>query len=205
MENLSLVFTVFFMLLGPLKVIPAFARATRGADAGFKRAVAIRAALIASVLCALLALGGQWLVNRYQISIDALRIAGGLVLLLAGLQLIFQRAQPSSPSTGTPNALQLAASPLAVPGIVTPAGVAAILICAMLAPVFPGMAQAIAIGLAAMMVLDFLVMYFNDRVLRTPGLMIVLTVLGSALVFVQVALAIEIILNGLRGLGVVHS
>jgi multiple antibiotic resistance protein len=205
MENLSLVFTVFFMLLGPLKVIPAFARVTRGADAGFKRAVAIRAALIASVLCALIALGGQWLVNRYQISIDALRIAGGLVLLLAGLQLIFQRAQPAGPSAGTPSALQLAASPLAVPAIVPPAGVAAILICAMLAPSLPGMAQAIAIGLTAMMVLDFLVMYFNDRVLRTPGLMIVLTVLGSALVFVQVALAIEIILNGLRGLGVVHS
>jgi hypothetical protein len=38
-----------------------------------------------------------------------------------------------------------------------------------------------------------------------PAMMLVLTVLGSALVFVQVALAVEIILNGLRGLGVVHS
>jgi hypothetical protein len=41
--------------------------------------------------------------------------------------------------------------------------------------------------------------------LKTPGLTIVLTVLGSVLVFVQVCLAIETILNGLKGLGVIQA
>ena len=69
------------------------------------------------------------------------------------------------------------------------------------APQYPGMAQAVAICLATMMVLDFLVMYFIDRVMKTPGLMIVLTVLGSVLVFGQVGLAIEMILTALKNLG----
>ena len=86
-----------------------------------------------------------------------------------------------------------------------PAGVAAILIGMMLAPEFPGMMQAVAICLAIMMVLDFLVMYFIDQVMKTPGLMIVLTVLGSVLVFVQVGLAIDIILVALKSLGVIQS
>jgi multiple antibiotic resistance protein len=150
------------------------------------------------------ALAGGILLDKYHISIDALRISGGLVLLIAALQVIFQKAQAASPGSGTPSAIQLAASPVAVPGIVPPAGVAAILIFMMVAPQYPGMAQAVAICLATMMVLDFLVMHFIDRVMKTPGLMIVLTVLGSVLVFVQVGLAIEMILTALKDLGVIQ-
>jgi multiple antibiotic resistance protein len=193
------------MLLGPVKLIPLFAGLTRGADTRLKRDVAIRGVVIASALCVFVALAGGTLVSKYQISLEALRIAAGLVLLIAGLQIIFQKAQPSSPRSGTPTALQLAASPVAVPGIVPPAGVAAILIGIMLAPEFPGMTQAMAICLAIMMALDLLVMYFIDQVMKTPGLTIVLTVLGSVLVFVQVGLAIEIILTALKGLGFIQS
>jgi multiple antibiotic resistance protein len=205
MEMFSFIFTIFFMLLGPVKLIPLFAGLTQGADAQFKRDVAIRAAVVASVLCIFVALAGGTLVGKYRISIDALRIAAGLVLLIAGLQVIFQKAPPSRPRSGTPSALQLAVAPLAAPGIVPPAGVAAILICMMLAPEFPGMKQAIAICLVTMMALDFLVMYFIDKVMKTPGLMIVLTMLGSVLVFVQVGLAVEIVLTALKGLGVIRS
>jgi multiple antibiotic resistance protein len=202
MEEFSFVFTIFFMLLGPIKLIPSFAGLTRGADARFKRDVAIRGVVIAAALCVFVALAGGALLGKYRISIDALRIAGGLVLLIAALQVIFHKAQPSSPGSGTPAAIQLAASPVAVPMIVPPAGVAAILIFMMLAPQYPGMTQAVAICLATMMVLDFLVMYFIDQVMKTPGLMIVLTVLGSVLVFVQACLAMQMFLAALKSLGV---
>jgi multiple antibiotic resistance protein len=202
MDQLSFVFTIFFMLLGPLKLIPSFAAATHGTDVRFKRSVAVRATVIAAALCAFVALAGGLLLAKYRISIDSVRIAGGLVLLLSALQTIFPRAKATSPGTGTPTALQLAASPVAVPGIVPPAGVAAILIFAMLAPEMPGILQAVAICLAIVMLLDFLVMYFIDQVVQTPGLAILLTVLGAVLVFVQLGLAIEMMLSALRHLGV---
>ena len=90
MEEFSFVFTIFFMLLGPIKLIPSFAGLTRGADARFKRDVAIRGVVIAAALCVFVALAGGALLGKYRISIDALRIAGGLVLLIAALQVIFQ-------------------------------------------------------------------------------------------------------------------
>jgi multiple antibiotic resistance protein len=204
-DQLSLVFTVFFMLLGPVKIIPSFAGLTRGAHTRFKRAVAIRGAVIASVLCAFVALAGVTLLGRYRISIDAVRIAGGLVLLIAALQIIFQKAQPHRPGSGTPTAMQLAVSPVAVPIIVPHAGVASILILIMHEPQFPGITQAVAIGLVIIMVLDFLVMYFIDQVMKTPGLMIVLTVLGSVLVFVQASLALQMILSALKHLGLIQG
>ena len=205
MDYFSFIFTIFFMLLGPFKLIPAFNRLTRGADLQFKRDVAIRSVVIASVLCALVALVGVTILSKYRVSLDALRIAGGLVLLIAALKSIFQEVKPSSPSSGTPTALQLAASPLAVPIIVPSAGIAAILLVMMHAPQHPGMAQAVAICLAIVMVLDFLVMYFIDWVMKIPGLMIVLLVLGSILAFVQVGLAVQMILNGVKSVNVFLS
>ncbi len=203
MSQFSFIFTVFFMLLGPIKLIPSFSGVTRGADRRFKRSVAIWGAVIASALCAFVALAGETILLKYRISIDALRISGGVVLLIAALQVIFQKEHAPSPSSSTPAAVQLAASPVAVPSIVPPAGVAAILLFMMLAPQYPGTPQAVAICLAIMMVLDFLVMYFIDTVMKTPGLMVVLTVLGSVLLFVQVDLAIQIILVALKSLGVI--
>ncbi len=149
-------------------------------------------------------LAGEILLSRFRISIEAVRIAGGLVLMISALLAIFHKPHPSSPQSGTPAASQLAASPVAVPGIVPPAGIAAILICIMLEPQYPGMVQAVVLCLGIMIVLDFLVMYFIDRVMKMPGLMIILFVLGSVLVFVQVALAMQIILVALKNLGVIR-
>ena len=97
MEQFSLIFTVFFMMLGPVKLIPSFGGLTRGADTRFKRAVAIRGAVIASALCVFVALAGGTILGRYRISIDAVRISGGLVLLIAALQVIFRRAPHVKP------------------------------------------------------------------------------------------------------------
>ncbi|MEI7900637.1 MAG: MarC family protein [bacterium] len=202
MENFAFIFTTCFTLLGPIKLIPSFAGLTRGTELPFKRSVAIWSIVIASVLCVFVAVIGTTILGKYRISLEALRISGGLVLLISALQVIFQKVKPTSPVTGTPAALQLAVSPVAVPMIVPPAGVAVILVSMMLAPQFPGTPQAVAICLAIVMVLDFLVMVFIDRVIKTPGFGLVLTVLGSVLVFVQVCLGIQTILNGLQGLGI---
>jgi multiple antibiotic resistance protein len=161
--------------------------------------------VVASALCAFVALAGGTLLGKYRISLDAVRISGGLVLLIAALQVMFRKAQASSPGSGKPAAIQLAVSPVAVPMIVPHAGVAAILICMAHAPQYPGVTQSVAIGLATMMALDFLGMYFIDQVMKTPGLTIVLTVLGSILVFVQAALAINMMLVALKSLGFIQS
>jgi multiple antibiotic resistance protein len=198
MEQFAFAFTVFFMLLGPIKLIPAFAGVTRNADAAFKRSVAIRAAAIASVLCGVVALVGVTFLSKYRISVNAVRIGGGLVLLIAALQVTFRKAQSLRPSAGTPRAIQIAASPVAVPNIVPPAGIAAILLFMMHAPQYAGMAAAVLTCLAIVMMMDFLVMYFIDGVMKTPGLSVVLPVFGSALAFVQVCLAIQIMLVALE-------
>jgi multiple antibiotic resistance protein len=202
MEHFPFIFTIFFMLLGPIKIIQPFAAMTKNADAEFKRAVALRASAISVTLVLFVVLVGGTLLDKYQISLNALRISGGIVLIIAALLAIFRQTQgaPASPDA-TP--MQVAASPLAIPVIVPPAGVAAILIFIMLAPEYPGMWIAIGIALVLVMALDFMVMYFIDFVMKTPGLMVALLVVGAALVFMQVCIGVEIILRALTDLGLI--
>jgi len=200
MDQFSFVFTIFFLLLGPVKLIPAFAGVTAGADPAFKRAVAIRAAVIATVVVFLVALVGTGLLSKYRISIDGLRIAGGLVLLVAALNTIFGKTQLQPPDIVNVTPMQVAISPMTTPIIVPHAGVAAILIFMMLAPQYPGIKTAVAISLAIVMVLDFLVMFFNSAVIKLPGLLMVLQVLGAVLIFMQVGMAVETMLFAVRHL-----
>jgi multiple antibiotic resistance protein len=202
LERASFIFTILFLLLGPIKIISAFHRLMHQADPSFKREVAVKASLIASALVGIVGLFGDSLATRYRISLDSLRIAGGLVLLISALKIMFPSAESSSSESSKPTALQLAISPVGMPIIVPPAGVAAIMIFAMQAPKFPGAGLVIALALATMIALDFLVMFFVDQVVRLPGLLLLLRVFGYALIFIQLALAIEVLVSAFRSLGV---
>jgi len=75
----------------------------------------------------------------------------------------------------------------------------------MMTPEFPGLARYVAIALTIIMTLDLLVMYFNSTIMKVPGLMMFLQILGSVLIFIQGALAIETILIALRHLEVITA
>ncbi len=199
MYNTSFILTIFFLLLGPIKLIFPFAAATQKCDRRFKRQVALQATLIATLIVVLIALVGGSLLLRYRITYDSLRLAGGLVLLLSALNSIFTKPQPRETPTTQPTVRQLAIS-MATPVIITPVGVAAILIFMMASPEYPGIGVVVYQSLLIIMVLDYLVMFFIDNITKVPGLASVLQVVGSVLVFVQVALGVETMIGALQGL-----
>jgi len=80
--------------------------------------------------------------------------------------------------------------------------VAVVLILSLYAAREPSIQPMVVSGIAIMMVLDFMAMFFNDPMVKVPGVTLVLQLLGSVLVFVQAALAVDTILGGLRRAGV---
>ena len=200
MADFSFIMTIFFLLLGPVKIIPAFARITRDSELSLKRGLAIKATVLATAICAIVALLTESFVDKYQLSLPAIQITGGLILLISALTTLFPRRESSAPVGKQPSAWQLAMSPMATPVIVTPAGIAAIMIFVLLtergAEQAPGGYQVIFLALAIVMALNFLVMYVNDLILRIPGLLLVLQLFGSVLVVVQGALAVQALLYG---------
>jgi len=198
----SFIFTIAFLTLGPIKIIGPFAKMTANIDPKFKKQLAIYGAIFATIICLLVALLGKGLVEKYHLIPQAITIAGGLVLLISALRLIFPPLQPEPISKPSPKPLNLAISPLASPIIVTPMGIAAILVFVLFAQGQPAMIATIYKAILIMMFLDFLVMFFIDKILKIPGLMAILQIMGSILVFIQVALAVQTILLGLVNIGI---
>lgn len=201
MIDASFVLTIFFLLLGPIKILAPFARLTRDAEPRFGRELAVRGTLAATVICALVVVLSETFVANYRLSVDAVRITGGVILLISALKAVFPRGESSAASDAPRPPRQLAISPLATPVIVTPAGIAAMMLFVLLAEQIPGGYQTIVGGLVAVMVLNFLVMFFNHPIVKLPGLMVGLQLVGTVLTVVQVALAVQVLLAVFRALG----
>lgn len=201
MEDESIVFTMFFLALGPIKIIPVFAKLTQEVDLKLKRQIALKSALLATAIALLLTLVGREILGKYGISQNAVQIGGGLILLLSALNVIFPPVPfsvPSQKTKPTPNQLILN---IAAPIIIPPFGTAIILLFTMVAPQVAGMNFIIIRSLMTIMVLDFLAMFFVDQIMKLPGFMQILQILGSVLTFIQVALGFELILDSLTRLG----
>jgi len=140
------------------------------------------------------------MLSKYGISQNAVQMAGGVILLLSALNVIFPPLQASNPQPTKPTALQLAIN-IAAPIIIPPFGTAIILLFTMAAAKVPGMDFAIIKSLIMIMALNFFAMFYSPKIMRIPGFIQILQLLGAVLTFIQVALAFELILDSLTRLG----
>jgi multiple antibiotic resistance protein len=178
---------------------------TRGRSPEFRRRTAAWGTLFAISTCAFVVLAGERLMEKYGLSVPALQLSGGLILLLSALGTIFPGGEEAEPPPESITPIKLAISPLATPTIVPPVGIAAILIFVMISPLNAGRLQTLVLALALIMALNLLVMIFNDRILRVPGLLPGLKLVGGLMVVIQITLAIDTMLVALRALGVVTA
>lgn len=195
----GMVFTAFFVMLGPVKIIAPFAKLTAGMEEGAARRLALEATGIACAGGIVASIFGQRILASWDISLNALRLAAGLVLLLVALRATLDQYAPPREAPTAEGRGNLAFSPLAFPIILTPYGLAILIL---ILAVFGGLerdAAVFAIFLLVML-LDLAVMWFARAIVRRGGW--ILALFGAVLVVMQVALAVELILDALRALGV---
>lgn len=84
-------FVTFFVAIDPPGVAPIFGALTEGAPKSHRRAMAIRSVVIASGVLLGFALIGGWLLGALHISLDAFRAAGGVLLFMMALDMIFEK------------------------------------------------------------------------------------------------------------------
>ena len=199
------IFLFLFLMLGPVKIIAPFAAITRGANTALTWRIAARATLFASAALVVAALVGQSQLNSYGIPVPVLALAGGIILFLVALIPILQQFAPhDTHATATGDAaaapsLKVAMSPLAFPTIVTPYGIATLVVLLALAPDRHGQLMIGAIMLA-IMALNFLAMIATRHIL--PLLGVVLPIVGAVLGVIQVALGLLVIQNSLKAMGI---
>lgn len=217
MRDPAYVFTIFFLTLGPLKIIPVMAAATAGLAWRDVAALAVKAGLLATAIALAIFWGGNYVVASWRVSVEAIAIAGGLLLFVTALKTItsFSLAEmpPAAPAADAANRAvpgwrtlfglleRPVLSPIVIPATITPIGVVALFYFAAATHGDPAFQGAILLVLLQIMALNFLAMLFAGPILRAIGLP-VLQAIGWVMSALQAALAIQIILGALRRLNV---
>lgn len=122
-----------FVTIDPLGTGPVFAAMTRGADDAYRRTMAIKGVLIAAGILFAFAFGGDVLLRALGIGFPAFRVAGGILLLLLSIDMVF--ARPSGLRSTTQDEREEARTrqdisvfPLAIPLIAGPGAMTTILL-----------------------------------------------------------------------------
>jgi multiple antibiotic resistance protein len=207
--SLGQLFTFLFVMLGPFKLLGPFTHMTRGLDDAVVRQIALRAFGVAVAAVVAGGFVGTTVMQSWNVSIAALTLAGGLIFLLVGLQIVLQQYEPPHREAEHVPAATSHASPFALavritfPAIVTPYGIAALIVLLAHRDDFVAKGSILAIVIA-IMVLNLLAM-LNTRWIMGGLTVVALQILGAVLGVLQVALAIQLILRGLNLLGVLHG
>jgi multiple antibiotic resistance protein len=202
MLSLGAIFTLFFVTLGPLKLLGAYAQQTRDLDTTALRGISIRVFVIGLIAILVGGYVGAALAINWHITTPAILIATGVIFFLVAINIVMAVYEPSQahPQTLPPTPIA-AALRLTFPLVVTPYGIAA-LIAVLTATSDPARTKDVYLVLLAVMVLNLLAMLFIRWIMQGVVLL-VLQVLGAVLGVLQVGLAIQIIIRALQVLRLV--
>jgi len=201
-------FTTFFATIGPVEAAVLFATLTPAMAKPERTRIAIRATLIAGLILASSTLAGGPLLRQLGVSIPALQTAGGIILLVIGVDMVFARPTSAfklTPSEGAEaqHKEDLAVFPLATPLLAGPGAMSAGILLAANAH---GNAVELAItmgALATVMVLTFVMLLLAHELARLIGVTaqrVLMRVFGILLA----AIAVQALFDGIGGSGLLR-
>jgi multiple antibiotic resistance protein len=195
------IFILFFVTLGPLKIVGPFAHATSAADATTVRQIGIRAFVLSTICVVAAGFIGSVMLSQWRVSLPAMTLTGGIILFLVALrQLLQQYEAPHLPPAESPGPPMATALKLTFPVVLTPYGLAAVIVL-FAASTRDTRVEMIVAMLLIVMVLNLLAMLYAHRILNGPTVL-VLRAVGAVLGVLQVALSVQIMIFALRQLGI---
>lgn len=183
---------ILLLVIDPLGNIPVFVSVLASVEPARRAAVMLREWAIAFVVLLVFVLSGNALLELLALSDSSLNIAGGVILFLIALRMIFRRAEGvfGDVTTGEPFIV-----PLAIPAIAGPSAIATVILFVSRAP--HRMLEWIA-ALSGAMLLALVVLLFAERISRLAGER-GLTALERLMGLILTAIAVEMLLRGIEG------
>lgn len=199
-DLLATTFVTLFVVIDPVALGPLFVALTQGMPVAERRRVALRAVVIAWVLLAVFAVAGEPLLHAIGIGMPAFRIAGGLLLFLMAVDMLFERRNERREKQTATTRDDPSVFPLATPLIAGPGALATmILLSSNHSGDVPALLliHGVLILLLALTWLVFLSGGWIERALGQTGVVVVTRLLGILLA----ALSVQFVLDGVRESG----
>ena len=120
MSDYIAIFVFFFAVIDPIGTVPVFIAVTSGFEEKVKRKIALHATFASACILLFFIVAGELILTAIDVPLPAFQIAGGLVLFLFALTMIFGESKPEEELKMTTSSTQTAIFPLAVPSIASP-------------------------------------------------------------------------------------
>lgn len=201
-DQLLKFFVTFLVVVEPIGVIPLFVAMTDGGTEAARRRMARKAVVIAGTIFLLFALGGGAFLRTLNVSLDAFRIFGGLLLFLIALEMVF--ARPSGSRTSSSEELEgmqradISVFPLAFPFIAGPGSLATILLAFGPAIDHPMLFGGLLLCVFVALLIVLGTLYLAAPIMKLMGVTGA-NVLNRVFGVVLGALAVQYVIDGLRG------
>src|SRR5690554_350569 len=195
-------FITLFVVIDPPGCAPIYASLTRDASSAQRRKMAIRAVIVAALILAVFSIFGEQLLGALSISLDSFRIAGGIMLFMIALEMVFEkrtqrREDRAQEIIDHPEIEDVSIFPMAMPMIAGPGSIAAIMLLMARSDDMESRLVIVgALGLVLLLTLTGLLLAGPlMRVLGGNVEAVVTRLLGVLLG----ALAVQFVVDGLRG------
>ncbi|GGO24646.1 UPF0056 inner membrane protein [Gemmobacter aquaticus] len=195
-------FATLFVVIDPPGLVPLFIALTRGMSVSRRRALATRACIIAIGILAAFAFAGEALLGFIGITMPAFRIAGGILLFLTALDMLFERRTQRREGQQAEPDHDPSVFPLATPLIAGSGAIATMIL--LVGQAGGGMAGTL-IVIGVMLVVMITTFAFLlaapplERMLGRTGTIVITRLLGMLLA----ALSVQFVIDGIRGTGLI--
>ena len=195
-------FITLFVVIDPPGCAPIYAGLTRDASPVQRRSMAMRACLIAAIILLVFTIAGADLLAALHIELDSFRIAGGAMLFLIALDMVFEkrtqrRADRADKVRENPEIEDVAVFPMAMPMMAGPGAIASVMLLEGNAEGLTGTLVVLA-ALGAVLLLTLLALLAAGPLMRLLGAQAE-TVITRLLGVLLAALAAQYVIDGLRG------
>jgi multiple antibiotic resistance protein len=196
-----------FFLVDPFATIPSFLAITAGLDPARRKRMARKGALTCFIVLTSFAVGGQLIFRMFGITLPAFEVAGGLILLLIGLDMLEAKRSPTQEALGdTEEAAgkeDAGIVPLGIPMLAGPGAISSVMVLVGQVPTLWHWEMGAILGsITLTSLVTYWVLAGADRVRQVmgeTGIRILVRIMGLLLV----ALAMQFFVNGLTDLGLI--
>ncbi len=192
--------TSVLFIVDPIAVIPTYLVITHAESPEQRAATARRSCIAATLILIIFALGGTLIFELFGITIDAFRIAGGLILWVVAMDMLHgqRRTQESSPEIAEGREKDdVAITPLAMPMLAGPGAISTVMVIAGQARTMPE--KGVLYGaIVVTMVVSWIVLRAGERLaarMGQTGIRVMTRIMGLLLA----AIAVQFVITGVRG------
>ena len=184
-------FILFFVTIDTIGNLPFFLSLTEGAKIKKRNQIALKSIIIAFFIMITFAYLGRYLLEAIHVSLDSLKIAGGVILMFLAIDILFEkrkirREKRVEEALDERNFDEITVFPIAFPFIAGPSALTTIIL---LIPIILALIAALIVSLVLMVGANFIIKYIPQQILHATA---------RVMAFILAALATQFIIDGIK-------